>query len=220
MKRLLPYIAAVIGAGIAGAIAYSYAGADINQAGDWRNGAARFVGMIATLGGAVGFFGVRQLLGKAPLARDGFTLSYRRIDPSADGYRETKTVSVGDLIGALKTLGYEPAVEACDVYGEPRGTIDLQAPLAGSNLALRDPRVRGWIRIELAAPITGQARSLGVIEVWSGRGDSAAELGLFVVRALDGLVEGLSAARESSRLSEDPASLLTAGLPDRPAHRR
>jgi hypothetical protein len=59
-----------------------------------------------------------------------------------------------------------------------------------------------------------QSRALG--RIWSEKGDSAEELALFTLKVLDGLVGDLTAARESSRLSQDPASLLTAGLGERP----
>jgi len=219
MKRAAPYLAALAGIAIGVAIGWTLAGADVGQLGDWRGGAGRFIGMLGAIGGLVGYVGARVILGKRPAQRDGFTLSFRRIDPQATGYREVTTLTVGDLVAALAAVGYEPHAEACDDAGLPVGAIDPTTPLAGANLALRDRGVRGWVRVQLAPPDPARARSLGLVEIWSERGDSAEELGLYVVRVLDELVGDVHAARESSRLGEDSAKLLTAGLGPRPVHR-
>jgi hypothetical protein len=57
---------------------------------------------------------------------------------------------------------------------------------------------------------------MGLVETWSEKGESAEELALFTLKVLDGLVDELTASRETSRLGEDPVSLLTAGLGERP----
>jgi hypothetical protein len=163
---------------------------------------------------------VRQVAGRAPVTRDGFTLAYASIKPKPDGYRELTTARVADLLAALQAVGYAPTAQACDDTGEPTGPIAPETPLSGVNVALRDPGVRGWIRVQLSQPIEGRPRSLGLIEMWSMRGDSTEELALFTLRALDALLEGVTASRESSVLSNDPASMLTAGLAERPMHRR
>jgi hypothetical protein len=216
----LVVLGAVGGGVIAAAIAWQLAGDDVNKLGDWRHGALRFIGMVTTLGIAVGYLIARQLAGKTPHTRDGFTLSYRRIDPKAEGYREMVTPRVADLLAALSAVGYAPTTEQCDDTGEPCGAIDPQTPLAGANLMIRDPGVRGHIRVQLALPIEGRPRSLGVLEIWSKSGDSTEELAMFTLRALDKLVDGVTAARESSVLSEDTPALLTAGLGERPIHRK
>jgi hypothetical protein len=209
----------VAGGVVAGAIAWALAGADVNKEGDWRNGAARFLGFVTALGLVGGHLVARRLVAGVAVTRDGYTLSYRAIHPTAEGYREMKTTSVADLLAALAATGYRPRAEACDEAGQPAGSIDATHPLAGANVAIRDPGVRGWIRLQLAPPIEGRARALGLVEVWSERGTSADELALFTLRALDGLIGSVAASRESSRLSEDPVSLLTAGLGERPVHR-
>jgi len=219
-KRWWLVLGAIAGGTIAGAIAWMLASDDIYKAGDWRQGAARFIGMVTTLGVAGGYLLARQLAGRAPLTRDGFTLSYGRIEPKPDGYRETTTPRVSDLLAALAAVGYEPQPERCDDTGEPSGPIDPQTPLAGANLAIRDPGVRGHIRLQLTQPIEGRPRSLGLLETWSQRGDSTEELALFTLRVLDKLLDNLTAARESSRLSDDAPSLITAGLGERPVHRK
>jgi hypothetical protein len=61
---------------------------------------------------------------------------------------------------------------------------------------------------------------MGLLEIWTERGNSAEELGLFTLRGLGELMSGLTASRESSVLSQDPVAMLTAGLPDSPQHRR
>ena len=216
-----PILGGIVGGVIAGAIAWTLAADDIFKDGDWRDGAARFIGMITTVGIAVGYLLVRQLAGRAPVTRGGFTLSYGRIEPRPDGYREMTTARVADLVSALKSVGYEPTTEHCDDTGEViAGAVDPQSPLAGANIALKDPGVRGWIRVQLVQPTEGRPRSLGVLESWSLRGDSTEELALFTLRALDKLLDGLTAARESSVLSNDPPSLLTAGLAERPIYRK
>lgn len=71
-----------------------------------------------------------------------------------------------------------------------------------------------------AAELSGLATAFGIIEMWPEQGESTQELGTFTLRALDGLLDGLTAARESSTPGEAPASLHTAALPDRPRHRK
>lgn len=219
MKRWLPYLMGLVGILAGVAIGNALAGNDVGALGDWRNGAGRFIGMCGAIGAGLGYFVTRFLVAGAQLARDGFTLSYKRIEPTADGYRDMASLTVDSVLAQLREVGYAPDALACDALGEPRGAVDPQAPLSGTSFAIRDPRVRGYVRVELARPVEGQPRALGLIEVWSARGESAGELGLFVLRSLDRLVTGLHAARESSRLGEDPASLLVAGLGERPAHR-
>jgi hypothetical protein len=219
-KRWWLVIGGLAGGAMAAAIAWTFAGDDINKAYDWRNGAARFVGAVTALGIFGGYLLARQLVGRSPHARDGYTLSFGRIDPKAEGYREMTTARVADLLAALRDVGYAPTPQQCDDTGEPRGTLDAQAPLAGSNFVLRDPGVRGYIRVQLAQPVEDRPRSLGLIEIWSQRGDSTEELALFTLRALDKLLDNVTASRESSVLSNDSPALLTAGLAERPIHRR
>jgi len=218
-KRWLPVLGAIAGGAIAGAIAWSLAADDIGKLGDWKAGAQRFIGMVTAIGVLGGYVIVRQLVGVRPATRDGFTLSFRRLEPQAEGYRELQLATVGDLGAALVATGYEPQLVQCDDDGTPAGPLEATAPLAGVNLAIRDRGVRGWVRIQLAAPIEGRDRSLGLVEVWSERGESAEELALFALRALDRLLPDLTAARESSQLSGDPAALLTSTLGERPVHR-
>ena len=165
-------------------------------------------------------FAVSRLTRGVAVSRDGFTLSYRPLEPVASGYRELTALAVSDLLERLRAVGYAPILEACDELGERAGAGDPSIPLAGANVALRNPGVRGWIRVQLSVPAEGQARALGLLEIWSERGDSAEEFGLFTLRALGELVGSLAASRESSRLSEDAVGMLTAGLADRPVHRR
>ena len=220
MKRWLPLILAPIGGAIAFAIAYALASDDIHKAGDFHEGPQRFIGFVAAGGVGAGFFlGVLISRGRAR-ERDGYTLVYRRIEPTATSYREVTTLTVADLVAALRTFGYEPRIDGCTDDGVRKGELDPSTALAGANVALTDRGVRGWLRLQLPVPQDGQPRALGLLEVWIDRGESAREFALFVMRALDGLVGGLSATPESSQLSDDPVSLLTAGLGDRPAHRR
>lgn len=219
-KRWAPVFGALIGGAIAAAIAWTLAGSDVNRLGDWRGGSARFIGMVTALGVFVGFFATARLTRGAPVTRDGFTLSFRPLEPIPAGYRELTTLTVEDLLSRLREAGYAPKLGACDEVGERVGDGDPTTPLVGANISIADPGVRGWIRVHLPRPAQGQVRALGLVEVWSERGDSAEELALFALRALDGLVGNLAASRESSRLSEDRASLVVAGLADRPVHRR
>lgn len=208
---------AFVGGAVGFAISWSLASNDMGQPGDWRGGAARFIGFATTLGLFAGIvIAVRITRGKA-VTRDGFTLSYRRIEPTATGYREAATPTVEDLLAGLRRLGYAPQATAGDDLGEARRPIDPTTSLAGANVELRAPRVRGWIRVQLGSPPEGAARALGLVEIWSEQGGSAEELALFTLKVLDGLVRDLTASRESSRLSQDPVSLLTAGLGERPA---
>jgi len=214
-----PFVGAVIG-GVAGiAIGMALAGDDVNRVGDWRNGAARFVGMTGAIGLFAGYAIAQQLARGKRVNRDGFTLAYRPIAPTAEGYRENKLVTVGDVLAGLAKAGFEPRAEACDQFGERKGSIDDTTVLPGANVAISDPRVRGWIRVALAPSNEDQPRSLGLVEIWSERGGSAEELGLFTLRVLDGLVVELTATRESSALGLDPIPLLTAGLAERPIRR-
>lgn len=219
MKRWGPLVGALVGGAIAFAIAWHLASSDVNKEGDWRNGAARFIGFVGVIGIAVGYVGVSLLVRGPKVSRDGYTISYKPAEAVPQGYRELKTLLLGDLVDRLKALGYQPALEVCDELGTRTGPGDIGASLVGANVALVDPGVRGWVRVQLPAPKDGQARALGLVEIWSERGESAEELALFTLRSLGELVHGLAAARESSRLSEDPVAMLTAGLADRPRHR-
>lgn len=210
-----------LGAAVAGAIGVAIglalAGDDINTIGG--RGAARFVGMCGAIGGFAGYLITSRLTRGEPLTRDGFTLSYRPLAPAAAGYRETTTLTVADVIAGLSKLGYEPRAEACDDFGTRRGSIDDTTPLQGTSVAIIDARVRGWIRIALAPFTDARPRTLGLVEIWSRRGESAEELALFTLRVLDGFVAELAAVRDSSRLSPDPIPMVTAGLGERPVHR-
>jgi hypothetical protein len=220
MKRWLPLIGAVIGGSVAAAIAWALMGADVDKLGDWHNGPLRFFGMLSALGLFVGYFvTVRVIRGRA-VSRDGFTLSLAPLAPVATGYRELATLTVESLVERLRAVRYAPRLEACNELGERAGACDPAAPLAGVNVAIIDPGVRGWIRLQLPVPAANQARALGLLEIWSEGGDSTEELALFTLRALGELVSGLAAKRETSSLSEDPVALLTAGLAERPVHRR
>jgi hypothetical protein len=217
VRRWAPWIAGLVGAIAVGLIAASVVGDD--TAGDWKHGNTRFIGFAAGLGGAVPFFVLLRLTRGPRVTRDGFTISFKTIGPVAAGYRELGTLLVEDLIAALRAVGYQPKVEACSDEGDRLNVADTRVPLAGTNIAISDPAVPGWIRLQLAPTRDGQARSLGVLEMWSQRIVPVEELALFTLRALDQLVGGVAATRESSKLGEDPVSLLTAGLTERPRYR-
>lgn len=210
------FLGALSGGALGFAISWKLASSDVDKRGDWRGGAERFIGFATALGlVAGGGIAIRITRGKR-VTRDGFTLSYRRIEPTATGYREISTLMVEDLLAGLRRAGYAPEAAAGDDLGDARGPIDPTTPLAGANVVLRAPKVHGSIRVQLAPPPDGVARALGLVEIWSEKGDSAEELALFTLKVLDGLVGDLTASRESSRLGQDPASLITAGLGDRP----
>ncbi|HEY1550710.1 MAG TPA: hypothetical protein VGG28_22930 [Kofleriaceae bacterium] len=210
-----------LGAVIFGVIGYAVGtvmvGDAIGHSG--HRGAARFVGMCGALGGFAGYFVTARLTRGKRLARDGFTLSYRPLPPTATSYRENATLTVADVLAGLSKLGYEPRAEACDDFGTRRGSIDATAPLQGASVAISDAGVRGWIRLALAPFDDNRQRAFGLVEIWSSRGESAQELALFTLRVLDGFVAELVAARDTSQLSPDPIAMVTAGLADRPAHR-
>jgi hypothetical protein len=208
------WLGAVIVGAIGVAIGLALAGDDIDKIGG--RGAARFVGMCGAIGGFAGYLVTARLTRGKSLTRDGFTLSYRPLAPTAAGYRENTTLTVADVIAGLAKLGYEPRAEACDDFGTRRGTIDATTPLQGASVAIIDARVRGWIRIALAPFNDAQPRALGLVEIWSSGGESAEELALFTLRVLDGLVAELAAVRDSSQTSPDPIAMVTAGLGDRP----
>jgi hypothetical protein len=220
MKRWLPLVVGVVAAVVCGAVAYWFASGDIGKAGDWRHGAQRFIGFAAALGLFAGYIVTAVVVRGLRAARGGFTLTYPKIVPKAASYRQLSTLVVGDLVSALRVAGYEPAIHACDETGAPRSALDPTTLLAGCNVAIVDPGVRGWVRLELPLPRESQARGLGLVETWSKRGDSTEELALFVIKSLDGLVGDVHASREDSRTSPDPATLVTAELGDRAVHRR
>jgi hypothetical protein len=212
------WLGAVVGGATGLAIGLALAGGDINKPFG-TNGAARFIGMCSAIGGLGGYAITSLLTRSARLTRDGFTLSYRPLAPTAAGYREHTTLTVADVIAGLAKLGYEPRAEACDDFGTRRGSIDETTPLQGVSVAIIDPGVRGWIRIALAPFTDMQPRALGLVEIWSRRGESTEELALFTLRVLDGFVAELAAARETSHLSPDPIAMVTAGLGERPVAR-
>jgi hypothetical protein len=221
MRRIWPIIGALVGGSIAFVIAWKIASNDMDKAGDYRDGAARFFGMVSAVGVVAGYFIGARLARGPSYKRDGFTLAYKKIEPMAAGYRDLVTITIADIVGALREIGYEPRAEGCDESGQRSGaTVDPTTPLAGSNVAFSDPGVRGWIRLQLPVPVDGQARALGLLELWSSGGESTEEMGLFALRGLDSLIGGLSAARESSRLSDDPVSVITTGLAKKPRFRK
>jgi hypothetical protein len=205
---------------VCGAIAYWFASGDIGKAGDWRSGALRFIGFAAALGLFAGYVATAVVVRGLGVARGGFTLSYPKIVPRAESYRQVSTLVVGDLVASLRAAGYEPTFHACDETGTPRSALDPTTLLAGCNVAIVDPGVRGWVRLELPLPRESQPRGLGLVETWSKRGPSTEELALFVIKSLDRLVGDVHASREDSRTSPDPASLVTAELGDRAVYRR
>jgi len=209
MRLWLAVLVGLAGGALLGGIAWKLAYADVNKEGDWYGGAATFIGSAGALGVFIGYAAVAR----KKLSRDGFTLTYASIDPRPEGYRELATLRIADLLAALRAAGYAPSAEACDEVGERRGPLDETTALADASFAIVDRDVRGWIRIELHA-------RRGLVEIWSERGDSAEELALFALRALDVLVGGLRAARETSALTPDAVADLVVGLPDRPRYRK
>jgi hypothetical protein len=220
MKRWGPILGLLVGGAIGFAIGWYLASGDVNKMGDWRQGAARFIGMASVIGMVGGYVVGMLAFRGVHVTRDGFTVSYKPAEAVPQGYRELKTLTVGDLVEKLKAFGYQPALEACDGLGQRGRPGDPDVPLVGANVALVDPGVRGWVRVELPVPAEGRARALGLVEIWSERGESAEELALFTLRALGELVHGVAASRESSQLSEDPVAMVTAGLAERPQHRK
>jgi hypothetical protein len=220
VKRWLPLVVGVIVAVVSGAVAYWFASGDVGKVGDWRHGAERFIGFAAAGGLFAGYLVTAVIVRGVRAARGGFTLTYPKIVPKAESYRQLSTLVVGDVTAALRAAGYEPEIHACDETGAPRSALDPTTLLAGCNVAIVDRGVAGWVRLELPLPREEQARGLGLVETWSKRGDSTEELALFVIKTLDGLVGDVHASREDSRTSPDPASLVTASLGDRAVHRR
>jgi len=205
-----------VGCAVGIAIGLALAGDEVGKLGDWRYGALRFIGFTGALGLFGGFIIVSRFTRPPAMTRRGFRLSHGRIEPVATGYRDLKTLTVDDVLAGLRAVGYEPTIQACDVDGTRLGNADPSTPLVGANIAIADRRVRGWVRLQLIPPNETQTKALGALEAWSERGGSAEELAMFSLRVLDKLVPSLAAAHDDSRLSEDPASLLTAGLPDAP----
>lgn len=195
---LWPVLGALVVGGIAATIAYLAASHDIDNA--VTNGPARFVGMAGGIGLCVGWYVTLLLTRGARVARHGITLSYQRIEPMATSYREIAMLTVDDLLAKLREVGYEPTAKACDEFGTVRGPIESSTPLAGANVAITDPKVKGWIRVQLAPPPEDSARAMGLIETWTTRGEAAGELALFALRALDGLLGQLTASYDDSAL--------------------
>lgn len=206
------WLGAIVVAAIGVVIGVALAGDELRIS----RGASRFVGMCGALGGFAGYLIVARLTRGQHLTRDGFTLSYRPLAPTAVSYRENATLTIADVLAGLAKLGYAPRAEACDDFGTRRGSIDATAPLQGTSVAITDPNVRGWIRVALAPFDDARPRTLGLVEIWSSRGDSAEELALFTLRVLDGFVAELAAARDTSQLSPDRIAMVTAGLGEHP----
>src|ERR1043165_5723134 len=114
VKRWGPFLGVLVGGAIGFAIGWHFAEADINKAGDWRNGAARFIGMTSAIGMLVGYIVMMRVTRGVHVTRDGFTVTYKPAEAVPQGYRELKTLTVGDLVERLKAVGYQPALEACD----------------------------------------------------------------------------------------------------------
>src|SRR5512140_2500590 len=106
MKRWLPLLGAVIGGGVAAAIAWTLAGADVDKFGDWRNGAARFLGMLTAIGLFAGYFVTARVVRGRSVSRDGFTLSLQPLEPVPSGYRELTALTMANLTERLRAVGY------------------------------------------------------------------------------------------------------------------
>src|ERR1700690_2658877 len=78
-----------------------------------------------------------------------YLLSYRRPQPRAVGYREMVEITIDDLLGALRRVGYAPRAQACNDAAELAGECELAAPLCGAHVMITDARVRGGVRIQL-----------------------------------------------------------------------
>ena len=206
----------------AGALATLAAGAVLWWLVDTYPGARRslggyVVGWGATMAGCFAFVGVRRLLRGPQFPIRGFTLAFREPAPSAVGYREVADVSVGDLLAALRDLGYEPEAAACDDAGAARGPADARAPLVGAHVVVTDPAGAGSVRIQLVAPSRAPgARRLGLVEIRADQDSAIDHLGLYALRTIDRLIGRVAASPIDSALTAEPVALVTAGLPDRP----
>src|SRR5689334_5206401 len=129
MKRWVPLLGALLGGVVAGAIAWSLASGDVNKVGDWRNGPARFIGMLTALGLFAGYVVTARMVRGRQVHRDGFTLSLRPLEPVASGYRELATLCIADLVERLRSFGYAPVLAACNDVGEPVGAGDATMAL-------------------------------------------------------------------------------------------
>src|SRR3954470_11727277 len=70
---LWPILGALAVGALGAVIAWYLASGDINKEGDWRNGAARFVGMGGAIGLCVGWYATLRLTRSSGLARTGMT---------------------------------------------------------------------------------------------------------------------------------------------------
>jgi hypothetical protein len=144
-----------------------------------------------------------------------YVLSYRRPPPRAISYREMREVQLGDLLDALRDLGYAPRAQACDDSGAPIADADPRGALVGTHAMITDARV-GAVRLQLPDLPPGDDRRLGQLAIRGGEDSAVHELGLFALRALGALLVDLEAARGDSALGPVAVALVTAALGERP----
>ena len=160
--------------------------------------------------------------GRSERARGGgatgaidYVLSYRRPPPRAISYREMREVQLGDLLDALRAVGYAPRAQACDDAGDVVADADPRDALVGVHVLVTDARV-GAVRLQLPDLPPGDDRRLGQLAIRGEEDSPVHELGLFALRALGALLVDLEAARGDSALGPVAVALVTAALGERP----
>ena len=217
-STVLVLAATLAGALVAGAVAWALVADDVaRKAAVWPygriGGELSFVGTLGAVGGAIAFFATRRLVRGPALDVHGWTIAFRAPTPESAGYRALVETTIGDLVDGLAAAGFRCGVLACDDAGAPRGEADRRAPLVGSHVLLTE-RAPGGVRILLAPAVPGERR-LGLVEARGRDGGVHEQLALFALRELDRRLGGVSVSPSGSRLDGEPATRLTAGLPER-----
>ena len=208
---------------VAARVSWSLVRADAERAeaaGIAKGGPYRFVGGMAVLAAALGFWVGRRLGRGRSTEVTGWILSMDRMVPHAASYREAEPPSVGLLLERLAVHGYQLEARLVTADGTLGQPIDPRTALAGSAFWLHDkrlgPAVTG-VELRLSALVDRSAGGLATVRaVDTQRAAGCVELALFTIVELGALVRELHCRRDDSQLSGDPVELLRATLPERP----
>jgi hypothetical protein len=178
----------------------------------------KFVIFFSVVAGIAAFGLSRRLIHGPAIVYNDWILTIPALPKQESGYRESKSITVADLLDRLARRSYQLSATAVDVQGEKVGPMDARAALAGVAVSFKDPRLGGWsscLVLRISA-MTEHSTGIGAVETRDVKGTGYQELATFVIAELDGLIPGVRYKLGNSGLSADLASELHALLPTAP----
>jgi hypothetical protein len=218
---VIPLAIAAISVAVTAYITWLMVRADAHrwtQAGFAIGPELKFVFFFSVVIGGVAFAISRRLIHGPAIVYNDWILTIPALPKQESGYRESKSITVADLLDRLARRGYQLSATAVDVHGEKVGPMDARAALAGVAVSFKDPRLGGWsssLVLRISA-MTEHSAGIGAVETRDVKGAGYQELATFVIAELDGLIPGVRYKLGNSGLSADLASELHALLPTAP----